>query len=301
MEIKFLKNSEIDRENWNKAVSNAMFSSTYAYSWYLDSASIYWDALVSDDYSLIMPLPYYTRFYNLYVYQPLLIPKLGYYYSKTPAISDIDTLFAEIPQNITQFELILNKFNASRTREKVKQQTYSLELFKKYRELRMNYSAYLKTKLGLQDKKSEYVVSDLSPNEILDFLNKLKFFSDNNEYSNLRKIISITSIRRLSKVLAVYSVRNELLGIGIFVYSAYSVDLLLVAVKNDDERIVSIIIDSFIKKNSGKTLTLNFDCKFSESAQKLFPEFGADQFYYPKLFFKKFPKIFKFLYKKNNY
>ncbi|MEA3452110.1 MAG: hypothetical protein U9Q83_09445, partial [Bacteroidota bacterium] len=159
---------------------------------------------------------------------------------------------------------------------------------------------YLKTLLGDSDKMAEYVVSDLSPNEILDFMNKIKFFSDNNEYSNLRKIISITSIRKLSTVLAVYSVRNELLGIGIFIYSAYSVDLLLVAVRNDDERIAGIIIDSFIKKNSAKTLTLNFDCNFSESAQKLYPEFGANQFYYTKLFFKKFPRIFKFLSKKNN-
>ncbi len=301
MEIKFLKNSEIDREKWNRAVSNSMFSLTYAYSWYLDSACVYWDAMVNEDYSLIMPLPYYTKFYNLYIYQPVLIPKLGYFFTHIPSLSDIDTLFSKIPKNITQFELILNKFCISRFRNRIKQNFFSLELLQPYNSLKSNYSIYLKTLLGNENKIKDYVISGLSPNEVLFFLNKIKYFSDHNIYSDLRKIISITSIRRLSNILAVYSVRNELIGIGIFIFSAYSADLIVAAALDDDERTIALIIDRFIKNNSGKTLTLNFDCRFSLSATKLYPEFGAEKYYNTKLFYKKIPKIFRFLSKKNNF
>lgn len=301
MDLKFVKNSEINREKWNKAISDSMFSYTYAYSWYLDSACIYWDAIVNEDYSLIMPLPYYTKFYNLYIYQPILIPKLGYFYAQTPSISDIDILFSKIPKNITQFELVLNKYSTIRFTEKTKQDFYSIELFNKYENIRENYSLYLKNLLGDENKIIDYIVVGLSSNEVLDFLNKEKYFTDYKVYSDLRKIISITSLRRLSSTIAVYSATNELKGVGVFIYSPYSADLLIVCAIDDDEKTVAFIIDRFIKNNSGKTLSLNFDCQMSQSGLKLYSEFGATKYFNIKLFFKKFPKIFRFLSRKNNY
>ncbi|MBK8472915.1 MAG: hypothetical protein IPL33_12555 [Sphingobacteriales bacterium] len=54
--IRYVAHADIDRLRWDDAITRAANSLPYAYSWYLDIVAPHWDALVTDDYSAVMPL-----------------------------------------------------------------------------------------------------------------------------------------------------------------------------------------------------------------------------------------------------
>jgi hypothetical protein len=296
MEFVYIKNSKINREKWNRAISQSLFPMTYGYSWYLDSVTMFWDAIVADDYELVFPLPYRIKFNNVIVYQPLLMPKSAYYYSSILTKGETDNLFEFLKKNVHQFEIILNKFNNCDCSYASQVEYSSLDLYKSYKELSSKYSTYLKSLLF--ERQNGYIVSGISPNEVIEFLNSLNYFVDVLLYDSLRMLLSTTTIRRLSRIYGYYSKRNELLGLAIFIFSGYSVDLLVVEAVDDNEYIISALIDRFIKDNSGKTYTLNFDNTVSEEVTKLYSEFGTKIYHNTRVFYKNSPKFFRLLKKK---
>lgn len=297
MRVNFLKYEQISLKQWNKTISNSANPLTYAYSWLLDAITDNWGALVASDYSIVMPLPFKTKF-NQYIFNiPSIIPKLGYFYTKVPDVSKLEVFFKAIPKNTLSYNITLNKFNSFNNPQYSKKISYSsIDLFKSYSEIFVGYSDYIKSILKDNDKK--YIIVGLSVNEIISFLNKINFFSDNKKYILIRRIISLTTTKNLSTVISVFSERNELQGVGFFVFSSYTVDLLFVAAIDDDPKITALIIDKFIKNNAGKTLTLNFESNNS-SNNNLFLEFSANNYYRINVGFKRFPKIYNLLSRKN--
>lgn len=295
----FLKNEQINFAKWNKAISESAFPLTYAYSWYLDAVCENWGAIANSDYSMIMPLPYRTKFNQLIVYTPPMIPKLGYFFSRVNDKTITEQFLNSLPKNILSLQLPLNKLNTYNKDEQVTKRTYqSVDLYNLYTKNYTEYSTFLKNILETNQKT--YTISGLSINEIISFLNKIEYFSDAKNYNLLRRILSITTIKNLSSVLAVFTEKNELTGLGVFILSPYSADLLIIAAINDDINTLALIIDKFIKINSSKVLSLNFECNYSDNALKIFKEFGSTKYYRLNIAYKRFPKIFRFLASKKN-
>ncbi len=77
MKLKYLKNNEIDKQKWDKTVTLSPGAPVYAQSWYLDALCPHWDALITDDYACIMPLPWNSKWGIRYAYLPVFIQQLG--------------------------------------------------------------------------------------------------------------------------------------------------------------------------------------------------------------------------------
>lgn len=54
--IQLLSQNQIDKTKWDICIDQAPNGLIYAYSWYLDTMAKNWDALVYNDYELVMPL-----------------------------------------------------------------------------------------------------------------------------------------------------------------------------------------------------------------------------------------------------
>ncbi len=301
MNVQFLTSNYISSVQWNKTISESVFPLTYAYTWYLNTVCDNWGAVLTDDYSVVIPLPLKTKFNQQHVYLPPFVPKLDLFYKKLPSTSIIENLFAEISNNVSSVNYSLNKFSGY-NKEKIstKKVYYSIDLFNSYDKIYNEYSSFLKSNLNT-NSANKYVVTGILSNEIISFLNKMNFFADAKYNEYLRKIISILSVKRLSSIIAVFSEKNELLGIGVYILSSYTADLTIAAAKNDDISILSLLIDKFIKINSNKVLTLNFECHFSNNISKLYAEFGAIKYYKTNIVYKKVPKIFRFFKKNKKY
>ncbi len=105
MNIKHLKYHEIDFERWNQTIALSFSSLPYAYAWFLDAVSPQWEALISDDYEYVMPLPIKRKFGIKYVIQPRWTQQLGIF-SKLPISLEIVKIFlAKIPYLSYDFNL----------------------------------------------------------------------------------------------------------------------------------------------------------------------------------------------------
>jgi hypothetical protein len=296
MSFKLIQNKDIDKNKWDTAIANSMFPVSFAFSWYLNSMTEKWAAIVNNDYSIIMPLFFNSKFNKFQIFTPLLTPRLGIFYKKIPSKTQIDNLLKVIIEKANYIDLTFNKFNNINNIYTSKKYFFSLDLFYQYPVIRENYSTYLKRLLNSTNK--HYIITGISPNEIISFLHKVNYFKNNKIYTDLRRILSVAILNRMANILAVFSDDNELIGIGIFILSSFTVDLLLIAAENDDEKIIAMIIDKFININAGKTITLNFDCNLSENAKKIYAEFGANQYFVHRIIFKKKTKFLN-IFKKN--
>ena len=77
MAIKYLLYQQVDKQKWDACIGSANNGLIYGYSTYLDAMANNWDALVSGDYELVMPLPWRKKYGVYYLYQPFLTACLG--------------------------------------------------------------------------------------------------------------------------------------------------------------------------------------------------------------------------------
>src|SRR5256885_4359876 len=75
--LQYLDRSQVDTGKWDRCIDNASNGLIYAYSFYLDHMCTQWDALVLNDYEVVMPIPKRKKWGIQYVYQPAFIASLG--------------------------------------------------------------------------------------------------------------------------------------------------------------------------------------------------------------------------------
>ncbi len=93
----FLSHSQIDKGRWNETIERSLSPRIYAMSWYLDVVSPGWEALVSEDYSYVIPLPVKKRWGYKYVGHPPLTKQLGLFSTSQLDSSTIQQALQSIP------------------------------------------------------------------------------------------------------------------------------------------------------------------------------------------------------------
>ena len=134
MDIKYLKNHQIDFKKWNWCISRSFNGIAYAYSWYLDIVSEGWEALVHGDYEIVMPITHSKKMGMRYFFQPLLTQQLGVFSLKQLSPDVVEEFINSIPKEIKLVNINLNKFNKINGEAfKLKEnRTYELDLIKPY-------------------------------------------------------------------------------------------------------------------------------------------------------------------------
>lgn len=77
MKLNHLTNREIDFQRWDTALAKSHHPYIYASSWYLNMVSPNWEALVNEDYSIIIPLPIRKVLGIKIIVQPPFCQQLG--------------------------------------------------------------------------------------------------------------------------------------------------------------------------------------------------------------------------------
>ena len=68
--MEFLNRNQINTTKWDQAIAKSEIENIFCYSWYLDSTSQYWGAIVTKDYKTILPIPYSKKIGLKQMYQP---------------------------------------------------------------------------------------------------------------------------------------------------------------------------------------------------------------------------------------
>ena len=80
--ISYIKRAAIDADKWNASIRSAPNGNIYATAEYLDCMAVNWDALVADDYNIVMPLTWNRKYGFDYLYQPPFTASLGIFGSE---------------------------------------------------------------------------------------------------------------------------------------------------------------------------------------------------------------------------
>lgn len=264
MKIKYLYHNQIDKEKWNLTIEQSTNGLVYALSWYLDIVSPNWNALVADDYEMVMPLPSKIKFGNGILYQPIFAHQLGVFSIKQITENEVELFISEAIKNYKFIDIKLNNQNpAPQKKYYNKRQTQTLDLGESYSEIALNYNRSLKSNL-VKSKKSEFVFTQCEDSNVLvqtmhEMYNRKNVEGiKDKDFKNLSKIIDYSIAAGIGKMYCA-SIEDQV-GSVMFVltwqnqaYTFYGTSAL-----GREKRSLVALMDYYIQENAGKKLVLDF-------------------------------------------
>lgn len=297
MQIRFLTHEQIDMDKWNHCVENAVNTLPYACSWYLDTVSPGWNALVAEDYAAVFPLTTRKKYGIHYLFQPAFTQQLGLF-SKELLTDEIVNLFLQsIPAKYRLIEIKLNRFNNpdSNLFPVTNNVNLELSLLASHEEIRASYSKNLKRNLKKAEKSRLSVAPQINPVEVIRMfqLNRgrqLKSLTEA-DYKSLEQLIYKMAKRGYAQVSGVFTERNSLCAAAVFVKTDERLIFLFSGLNDEGRQVAAMpfLIDSVIKKHAGQNIIFDFEGSNDPNLARFYSSFGAHQANYPGIKINKLP------------
>ncbi|OQA01617.1 MAG: hypothetical protein BWY70_00310 [Bacteroidetes bacterium ADurb.Bin408] len=301
MQITYLQNSDIDKEKWDACIRNAPNGNVYAYSWYLDTVSAGWDALVGDDYDAVFPLTKRKKWGVQYLCQPPFSQQLGLF-AKSFISSELQDLFiTRIPAHFRLIEINLNKYHKQLQGNNtlMTSDTYELDLIYPYEELRKLYVENTSRNIKKSAAKGIYVSPHLRPEFMIELFknNRGKHINTLSEkdYKMLLQLIYKSLNNKTGEILGVFDEHNELCAAAFFVQANGKVVFLFSALSPVGRECSAMffLIDHFIRSHAGKPLVLDFEGSNNPELARFYAGFGAKKNRYFQLHQNNLPYFVK--------
>ena len=299
--IKYFRNKEIDRRKWDECIQNSFNGIIYAYSWYLDIVCKQWDALIEDDYQRVFPLTLNKKFQISYLYQPFFTQQLGIFSRSLLTPEIIDDFLNAIPSKFKLIEINLNIFNkTSNQKFKIKENlTHELDLINPYENLLKEFSLNTKRNIKKAVDSGINIKKNVNPESIIDI------FRDNrgkeidtfkkSDYSNLKRLIYSCIFNDKASIWGAFNKQNVLCAGVFFVVSNKKVIFLFSATNQEAKETgaMSLLIDSFIRENAQRELTLDFEGSNDPNLARFYKSFGSKECTYLQVIWNEFPSFVK--------
>jgi len=299
--IRFLNNDEIDKDEWDRCILNSLNPSPYTHSWYLDSLSPGWCALVDQDYRSIFPLPALRKAGFSYIFTPVFIQRLGLFSADRYSDNMLNEFISLIPDKFRFIDLAINRKPSDFQGEVIERDNYVLSLTGGYEKIRNGYSSDCRRNLKLSGNESLEIIENVKPQEAVSL-----FLAGPG-----RKIesISVSDFHGLMRLMS-YCIKNgkgNIRGIAIdgrLVYSLFTVETgnritsLFTSTSEDSRRARTgyYFIDRLIRENAGKPVILDFAGSSIKSIADYNLSFGAEKETYYRLYHNRLPwpiRLFK--------
>ena len=105
MKILHLRHNQIDRIKWDATIAQSLCDLPYAYSWYLDVVCPMWEALATEDYAYVMPLPLKKKCGISYLIHPIWVQQLGVFSAQEVTIEIFSAFRRRIPYLVYDFNV----------------------------------------------------------------------------------------------------------------------------------------------------------------------------------------------------
>jgi len=288
MQIKHLRHKTIDYTRWDKCISESYNQLTYAYTWYLDIVSPNWEALVSDNYEYVMPLPIKRRYGISYLVQPILTQQLGIFSKKAIDDTIVQLFIKELPS--FSYELNLNEHNYHSKARILP--NYLLNLQHSYDQIASQYSKNTKRNIDKANKSSLKVKSGLSITDFLSFYNSVHKNYKQEKQSIVKELVE-NGIKKMEMTLhGVFSDENNLIAALCLIHSTNRLTYLLPISNTEGKASAAmfLLIDKIIREESGKNYVLDFEGSRMEGIARFYKGFGAKN--HPYYILKRFRPAF---------
>ena len=285
MNILHIHRKDIHVNAWNAAVTADSSHLPYAYSWYLDAVCAgRWSALVLEDYSAVMPLPWNRKLLGFrQIYRPPLCQQLGvfgaavdkkmqeeflkaipgeYAYLRYP-IKKGSGNFGEFPPGLSSFE----------------RQNLILDLSRDYENIKANYSKSLRKRL-----RKAIAEQKVQPSSDLDGL--LKFYQQHlkekaqltkTHFRQLEALFQVMLSRGWADIYEVLDHQDYRLCMGLFFKTPGRIINVFGASNQQgrEQYSMHILLDHLIQVSSGQDLLFDFEGSDIPGVAAFFKSFGA--------------------------
>jgi hypothetical protein len=265
LDLQYLQHHQIDKEKWDKAIENSHNSLLYALSWYLDIISPNWDAIVSDDYSVVMPLTWRKKYGIKYLYKPFFSQFLGVFYQDESSSVYVKDFIEEAFKHFRFVNININvaNFNFKEDYCTVKE-TQVLDLSGSYSELKKRYNRSTKNNVTKANKEELVIKRATSNHEIIELIQQM--YSERqvkgvteNDYEGLAEIMNYSLRNQLGEIFHVYK-EDKLCAAAFFL--KWEDRIISLQTANNDKgrntRALFKLMDYYIQENAGSSMILDF-------------------------------------------
>ena len=279
MQIQHLQHKHIDFRKWDDTILSSANHLGYAYSWYLDIVSPGWEALVTDDYEFIMPLPVKRKYKIPYLVQPVLTQQLGIF-SKNEISDEIIQLFIK---NIPYYSYELNMNERNFNTEVTKLPNYVLKLKDPYENIQQKYSKNTVRNIEKAQKNNVRIVDKIEIEEFISLFSQVNPNAIAVIKSTYRAILTTGTKNKMITISGAYNTKDELIA-GICHFFTGKRIVCLLPVSNAEAKKTSamfLLIDSLIRTFAETDRIVDFEGSQIEGIARFYRGFGAtDQPYY---------------------
>jgi hypothetical protein len=279
--IVYLKNDEIDREQWDNCIVNSSAAKPYPFSWYLDIMSPGWEALIDDDYDSVFPLTSRVRFGVQYVLTPPFIQQLGAFSPDKPPAEAIIEFLDYMPEIFKFTDISVNQkvdYPGYKVFEKA---NHEISLSHKYERIREGYSAECCKLIVSASRKSRRISDNITPEELvaLSASNRDPAIGGvrKSDFSRLVELMHHCLNTGKGRIAGVKASGKKLVY-GIFMTQVGGALTILLEGRTRESNEINtcyFVIDELIKANAGTSAILDFAGMSGKTSGSVGQSFGA--------------------------
>jgi len=266
MDIRLIKQEEIDRLKWDSCIHYANNGNVTAYKWFLNNVTKDWDGLVEGDYESVMPLTWKMDALNRPILrQPIFARELGIFSVHILSPKRMAAFLNAIPNEYQSISVALNERNSFETKQNfqwIAQTNYQLLLALSYGELQHSFDPTIKTQL-LDNQNKLIPISNIKPEKIAAFYRKHTKDKKQLEekFHAAQRIMYNAMHRGIGFTTGITDLKGNLLAANFFIYSHGKVLSLLPAETKEghEKGALIMLFDLFLKSHAGRPLVLDFN------------------------------------------
>jgi len=299
VEIKLLRRDQIDDAQWNARVEQSGNGLPYALTPYLDIVSgRQWEALVSDNYTAIFPLPFEVKLGLKLYLQPPFTQQLGMIaeeYSEELELS----FWNAISKNINSLHLKTNEFSSINSVESYrvnKRTNFVSSLKSDYQSIQFNYSKSLRKRIKKATSLYRIEISEDASFLVSFYRNEMedRVGLSANQYKTAEKLISYLVKHKLGNI---YQAKNgeNIEGI-LFVINYQNRIINLFGTSNQEGKrnhAMHFILDHIIKTNCESDKYFDFEGSDLKGVKEFYQSFGPEVRSYSEFEMDRLPLWFR--------
>jgi hypothetical protein len=286
--IRYIRNSKIDKNAWDRCIGHAANGIIYAYAWYLDLVCPGWDALVDDDYVSVMPLTRGKKYLMDYLYPPPFVQQLGVFSAIAPDEEMVTGFFREISEAFRFVEMnlhISNKwvpegYSSKSMRDQI------LDLRRPLDEIRSSYSTNHARNIRKARLGGLEVFKNGTAGQVIDMFrrNRGRFIPamKQSHYVLLEQLVAEALRRNMARVWLVKD-RNGIPCAGAIFFESHKTGIFIFSAVTQDGKTASamhFLIDSYIGEQHGILERLDFEGSNDPELSRFYKGFGSVEYVY---------------------
>lgn len=275
--IRLVERSTLNEEKYNKCIVASEWSFTYAHTWYLDLISD-WSCLVLNDYEVVMPLPWKSKWGIKYITQPYFCQQLGIFSPKTIDNHIKKSFLSAIPRAFIKVAFGVNfRVDSYKFLEKT---NYILSLDSDYQSIKKNYRKDRKKAIR-KAERFHLIYKDFDNRLELMRLYKKAFgdiYNSSEMYLVIERIINycLTNQRGFIRNI-IYD--NHLVASGFFLINEGRIHYMFAAPSEEGKKkgAMTFLIDSVIKQYSESDMVFDFEGSSLPNVASFYKSFGSER------------------------